>query len=237
MKSKTKMIAATLLGMAVSFPVAAQEKTEASVGADLVSGYIWRGNDCGGVSIQPTLSVARSGFSLTAWGSAGFNSEDTKEVDLTASYTIGGLKLAVTDYWFNQSLTGSGMKKNKYFDYGAHTTAHVFEGTIGYNFGLLALSWNTNFAGADYAKADRDRAYSTYIEAVAPFRLGELDFAAEIGFTPWEGMYADKFNVTNIGLKATKTIRITDTFTVPAFGKVVVNPYTEGAYFVFGLSL
>ena len=33
----------------------AQNKVEADIGADLVSGYIWRGQDLGNVSIQPLL--------------------------------------------------------------------------------------------------------------------------------------------------------------------------------------
>ena len=46
---------ALLLGMSMVVPATsiAQDKVEASVGADLVSGYIWRGQDLGGVSIQP----------------------------------------------------------------------------------------------------------------------------------------------------------------------------------------
>ncbi len=224
-------VAATVMGLIASVPVWSQEKTEVTVGADLVSGYIWRGNDCGGVSIQPTLSVARSGFSLTAWGSVGIESADTKEFDFTAGYTTGGLNVAVTDYWFNQVDN----VKSKYFDYRAHSTAHMFEATLGYDFGLAALSWNTIFAGSDYTNGNR--AYSTYIQASAPFKLGGLHFNAELGFTPWEGLYSNKFNVTNIGLKAAKDIKITDTFTLPVFAKVIANPYTEGAYFVFGLSL
>ena len=44
---------ALLLGMSMAVPATsiAQDKVEASVGADLVSGYIWRGQDLGGVSI------------------------------------------------------------------------------------------------------------------------------------------------------------------------------------------
>ena len=66
---------ALLLGLSMTVPATsiAQDKVEASVGADLVSGYIWRGQDLGGVSIQPSLSVAYKGFSLGAWGSAGCN--------------------------------------------------------------------------------------------------------------------------------------------------------------------
>ena len=59
---------ALLLGLSMTVPATsiAQDKVEASVGADLVSGYIWRGQDLGGVSIQPSLSVAYKGFSLGA---------------------------------------------------------------------------------------------------------------------------------------------------------------------------
>lgn len=44
----------------------AQDKVEADIGADLVSGYIWRGQDLGNVSIQPSASVSYKGFSLSA---------------------------------------------------------------------------------------------------------------------------------------------------------------------------
>ena len=41
---------------------------------------------------------------------------------------------------------------------------------------------------------------------------------------------------TEYPMGAAKEIKITDSFSVPAFAKVTVNPRTEGAYFVFGLS-
>ena len=41
---------ALLLSGLVPSTMMAQDKVEASVGADLVSGYIWRGQDLGGVS-------------------------------------------------------------------------------------------------------------------------------------------------------------------------------------------
>lgn len=142
---------ALLLGLSMTVPATsiAQDKVEASVGADLVSGYIWRGQDLGGVSIQPSLSVAYKGFSLGAWGSAGIESADTKELDLTLGYSTGGFSISVTDYWFNG---GPG-----YFHYGTHHTSHVFEAQIGYDFGPLAVNWYTNFAGADGVNKDGDR--------------------------------------------------------------------------------
>ena len=150
---------ALLLSGLVPSTMMAQDKVEASVGADLVSGYIWRGQDLGGVSVQPSLGISYKGFSLGAWGSVGFESTDTKEFDLTLGYSIGGFSVSVTDYWFNTQVeTGIDddgetiFATNKYFKYGAHSTAHVFEAQVGYDFGPLAVNWYTNFAGADGVK-------------------------------------------------------------------------------------
>lgn len=238
MKTKSvnlKVMTVALLSTAMPFTTKAQDKVEASVGADVVSNYIWRGTDCGGVSIQPSMSVGYKGLSLTAWGSVGIDKDDAREIDLTLSYTTGGLSVAITDYWFAYHKEDGGYTGD-YFKYGAHSTPHIFEATLGYDFGPLTLSWNTYFAGDDYVKADGDRAYSTYIGISAPFRLGGLDWSAEVGFTPWEGAYADKFNVTNLTLKAEKEIKFTNSFSLPIFAQLTFNPHTEGTYFVFGLS-
>ncbi len=233
---KLGVIAIALLSGVMPLKVKAQDKTEARVGADLVSSYIWRGSNCGGVSFQPNMTVAYKGLSLTAWGSIGIDKKDTKELDFTLGYSTGRMSLALTDYWFDYSKDVYSEAKNKYFQYDAHSTQHVFEGTLGYNFGPLAVSWNTNFAGADYRKENGKLAYSTYVEFKKPFKIGDLDFTAEVGLTPWKGAYADKFNVTNIGLGASKAIKITDSFSLPTFAKLTFNPYTEGAYFVFGIN-
>ena len=55
------IIVALLLTGIVPSAMKAQNKVEASVGADLVSGYIWRGQDLGGVSIQPSLGISVDG--------------------------------------------------------------------------------------------------------------------------------------------------------------------------------
>ncbi|KAA6322265.1 hypothetical protein EZS27_028172 [termite gut metagenome] len=217
-----------LLVFFVSTMANAQSETEVSVGADIVSGYIWRGIDLGGISVQPGITVSRSGLSLTAWGSVGLESKDAKEFDLTLGYTVGGFSAAVTDYWFNTP-------DNSYFKYAAHSTVHIYEATLGYDFGIFSLSWNTNFAGSDY-KENGKRAYSSYAEAAVPFKLGGYDFSAEVGITPWDGAYANKFVLTNIGIGASKEIKVTDSFTIPAFAKVIANPYAEHVYFVFGVS-
>ena len=97
---------ALLLIMAITLPVTtmAQDKVEASVVADLVSGYIWRGQDLGGVSIQPSISVAYKGLSLTAWGSVGIDGDDDKKV-------IPGISVAMTKQVVYSKKTGDDKTK------------------------------------------------------------------------------------------------------------------------------
>ena len=54
-KKMRVIIVALLLSGLVPSTMMAQDKVEASVGADLVSGYIWRGQNLGGISVQPSL--------------------------------------------------------------------------------------------------------------------------------------------------------------------------------------
>ena len=241
MKKTMRHTAFAVVIAATLFPTIsmAQDKVETNVGADIVSSYIWRGQDLGGVSIQPSLSVAYKGFSLGAWGSIGIDQNDAKELDLTLGYSTGGFSVSVTDYFFNG---GPG-----YFHYGANNTMHTFEAQIGYDFGPLAINWYTNFAGADGVNKDDNRAYSSYISLAAPFSLGGLEWSAEIGATPWATTFynisdspyctgSHGFAVSDISLSASKDIKITENFSIPAFAKVTLNPRTEGAYFVFGMS-
>lgn len=225
------------IGMiALTTTASAQDEVEATVSADVVNQYIWRGQYCGSVSLQPTLGVSYKGLSLTAWGSTELHKDtDLKELDLTLAYATGGFNVGITDYYVQPSGT-------KYFDYDAHNGSHVFEANIGYDFGPVALQWYTNFAGVDYCKKDGGRAYSSYFEVSAPFKLGGIDWSAAIGAVPYyTSYYADNvsggFAVSNVSLKASKDIKITNSFSVPVFAQIATNPSAQKAYFVFGFTL
>ena len=214
----------------------AQDEIETTISGDIVSSYIWRGQDLGSAAVQPTLGVGYKGLSLTAWGSYGLvNTADTKEFDLTLAYTTGGFNIGITDYWFSAGLDPDA----RYFKYDAHGTNHVFEANIGYDFGPLSLQWFTNFAGNDGLNKDGKRAYSSYVEVAVPFRLATVDWTATAGVVPWAttSYGTSGFAVTNLALKATKEIKVTDTFSIPVFGQVIGNPCSQKAYLVFGFTL
>ena len=212
------------------------QEVETTISGDIVSGYIWRGQDLGSAAIQPTLGVGYKGLSLSAWGSYGIaDPADTKEFDLTLSYTVGGFNIGITDYWFNAGQD----PQNRYFKYDAHGTNHVFEATIGYDFGLASLQWYTNIAGNDGLNKDGDRAYSSYVEANVPFRLAAVDWTATVGAVPFATDFygTNGLAVTNLALKATKDIKVTDTFSIPVFAQVAANPCSQKAYLVLGFTL
>jgi hypothetical protein len=214
--------------------VRAQSQVECHLMADIVSNYIWRGQDMGHVSLQPELSVAWKGLSLAAWGSVGLTNhkDDVREIDLTLTYMTGGLSFGIVDYWDDGN-------DSRYFYYKKDGTGHSFEGFISYDFGPVSASWQTYFAGNDYQIDNGKRAYSSYFELSAPFRLANCDWDAKVGLVPWKSSIYEVsgFNVINLSLRATKAIHITKSFDLPLFGQVVANPASQHFYFVFGLTL
>lgn len=219
----------------VTFSGFAQEKSkfELTPAADLVSSYVWRGVYQTSTSVQPSLKASYAGLSLTAWGSTDFNTT-AKEFDLTLGYTTGGLTLAATDYWW----AGEG---NRYGNYSAY---HFFEGTVGYNFGEslpLYINWNTIFGMDGDKNADGDQQYSTFVEAGYGFKVSDVDVTASIGVSPWTGMYhregTDGFALSTISVKASKSIKFTESFSLPVFAQAIVAPNRDNVFLVFGLSL
>lgn len=233
---KKIMMIAAMAAMALN--VSAQDNVEATVSADVVSNYIWRGAKLDDAAVQPSVGISYKGVSLSGWGSYGLTtSGKTKEFDLTLAYSIDNFNVGITDYFC------VGSDAPKYFLYGSHNTAHVFEANVGYDFGPLSLQWFTNFAGAD-VRTDKDkRAYTSYFELNAPFKLGGLEWNATLGGVPYGAKYgfyesnASGFAITNIGVKATKDLKITDSFSLPLFAQVATNPSTQKAYLVLGFTL
>ena len=228
-----KKIVLMALMFATGMSATAQDEVETTVAADVVSTYVWRGMECGSAAIQPTLGVGYKGLSLSAWGSYGLvDTHDAKEFDLTLAYSTGGFNIGITDYWFNTP-------DERYFLYDANKTSHIFEANIGYDFGPAAIQWFTNFAGNDGYNKDGKRAYSSYVELSAPFKLASVDWSAAVGAVPYATDFygVDGFAVTNVSLKATKDIKVTDSFSIPVFAQVAANPSTEKAYLVFGFTL
>ena len=214
-------VASIMLSSLITVPATAQ----VSVSTDVVSSYVWRGALGGqGVNIQPTLSYTNNNFEIGAWGSVDWFGY--KEADLYASYSIGGLSLAVTDYFWTAGA--------KYFSYKNDVTPHFFEGSIGYTISddfPLSIAVNTMLYGADKDSAG-DQAFSTYIEVGYSWDILSL----AVGMTPADGLYGTGPNVVNIALTASQEIAITDSFSLPISASLIANPNADDIHLVLGIS-
>lgn len=226
-----------ILALSASTTISAQEKLniDADLGGDVVSSYVWRGYRSAGFSVQPSVSVSLSGFTLGAWASTDLNDKGYKEVDFSASYENSGFKIGLTDYWWD------GEEAYRYYST-PNGLGHMLEANLAYTLPEsfpLSVSWNTFFIGKGNKNVEGDNTFSTYVELAYPFSIKGVDFGISAGFVPWESaIYSvDKFKVTSLQLSASKSIKITDSYSLPIFGNIITNPAQEDIHFVFGVKL
>jgi hypothetical protein len=235
-------------------------KVSVDFGADLVSRFIWRGQDFGqSPAIQPAFSVSAWGFTLGAWGSYGFSRYAIKlndsttvdvnyvETDLFLSYTWKYFTLMLFDYYAPYPAIDS-LDGNNYFNYRNQSTLHTLEGSLIFNgpekFPLQLLV-ATMFYGADKDKdstgavgAGDKNNYSTYLEISYPFYLKGFELKPFIGGIPFESSwYGDRAGITCFGLESRKEIPVTKRFSIPVKVTLMANPMAKKVYFVFGITL
>ncbi len=223
-------LAAVLALSLSSTPARAQS---VSVGADVVSRYVWRGVDFGeSLSIQPALSFGYSGFEIGAWGSYSVSADgaDANENDLWASLTLAGpsgssVTATVTDYYF----PGPGATGFSYSD------AHTLEVALSVT-GPEALP--VTLYGGMLVRNDPDD--SIYLEASVPITLiGDADVGLVAGMvTGTSDFYGtDGASVVNLGINASRDLEISDSFAIPLSAAWIYNPEQDRAYLVMGMSL
>lgn len=228
-----------------------QEKSSLSVGTDIVSRYVWRGLEFGNSpAIQPTIEYSKGNFTAGFWGSYATNGANVQEADLYLSYSpVEAVTITVTDYFFPDHSISS----NRYFNYEDEKTGHVFEGILSFN-GTesipVTLTAAMNFYGADARKApDGDELgnifYSTYIELGYSTELHGTPVDFFIGACPNDadeekgetGFYGNDPGIINLGMTASKDIKISDSFTLPLSTSLIFNPEAENVFMVLSLSL
>ena len=107
MKRIIIILALTLIGVsAFSLKASAEETKEKEsaffyeVGADVVSAYLWRGQNLGGLSIQPSVTLGWNGLYLCTWANIGADNWKFQnlnpELDVTIGYDNYGVQLDLT---------------------------------------------------------------------------------------------------------------------------------------------
>ena len=180
---------------------------EVTIGADVVSRYVWRGTDFGNAAaVQPGIETAVGPVTLGAWGSwsisPGPADASGNECDLYASTTVGPVGLTLTDYFF-PAYAGTDSLLN--------IDIHVFELSAGADVGPVSLLAAANVSGDD------DN--STYLELT----YGAFSLGLGNGAYSTDGEFAP----VSLGISASR-----DNFSA----SYIINPDQETSFLVFGVN-
>lgn len=196
-------------------------KSSFSAGADFYSSYIFRGTKYGtGPAVQPLVKFNAGPFTAGGWGSFDFNGY--QEADLFLSIALpAGFSVGLTDYYYPDY---------NYFDFSDTTGSHAWEINTGFAKGGLSLSANyilNEAGGAGSMGGD------VYIQAGYTLKSFNIFVGAGNGWHTSD----TKFNICNIGIGTTRSIKITDSFSLPVVGQIIFNPEREKMYIVIGITL
>lgn len=248
MNKKILVLALALIGVgAFSYQAKADDGTKGislEVGADVVSGYLWRGYNVGGLSIQPSVTFGWNGLYLCGWANIGAYSwrfeELSPELDITIGYDNYGVALDLTHlYYFG------GDKYFKGLDNPQNLSASTMELHAGFHLGdlvekvPLSIDWYTTMLGYDPivdSEGNVKRAYSTYIQLGYDIYLPlDIVLGLKVGFTPWKGLYSNYEDVwtngrtvgfNNLHLRAEREFEL---------GKLYINVWGEAMFNCYGV--
>jgi len=214
-----------------------------TVGADVVSNYIWRGIQVAGLGVQPDLAVGYGGLYLDVWASmnatdwtfqtpsAATGNAFYPELDLTLGFCRWGLDIKYMHmYYFDKYLNG---ERSQFFDFSNREVGGITqEWRIKYRVSNklpLHVMWCTRTWGRDGYLALGKRAYSSYFEVGYEFALPhELTLDANLGMTPWKSfytLYQADFAVVNMHLKLHRSWELDPHCLMNVFAELMLNPY------------
>lgn len=207
---------ALALMLSVAGPVRGQS---ASIGADVVSRYVWRGTDFGeSMSVQPALTLGFGSLEVGAWGSYSISASGAgaNENDIWATYTVAAsngssFSFGFTDYYF------PGPGADGFFV----TSAHILELSASFT---GPESFPISLFAGRMSRNDPDN--SLYLEASVPVSTFEdVDMSLTAGMVAGESEFygTEGTAFVNLGISASKDLVITDDFSVPFTVSYIVN--------------
>lgn len=251
MKKTLLILALTLLGVsACPFQAYAEDRDYEElgltfeVGADWVSSYLWRGQNIGGMAIQPMVTLDWKGLYVSGWANIGADNWSFKELnpelDITIGYDNFGLAVDLTHlyYFGGDPYFGKGGFKAQ-----EQTTSSTMEVHAGLHLGDLIekvplyMDWYTTIYGDDCYEDENGewkRAWSTYIEVGYDFELPlGMILGARVGIVPWLSSYsnyqevwknAQTVAINNVNLRLDREFELKHVF-LGVWGEMMLNCY------------
>mgnify|MGYP003632675340 CR=1 FL=1 len=221
---------------------------------DLKSNHLWRGliiTDKPMLAVKTFITIDKSGnFTVGFWGGMSFSNESDgtyyKEINYYLQYARQGLSIGLWDL-FNTR----GVENPDVWNYDEKTTGHLLDLRTSYNFGKsfpLILEMDVLLYGSGDAQYDAneklEQRFSTYVQVSYPvIHDSKVNLSAYTGcafsFNGDTHLYGDgeqNFDLVNVGLTATKTLKFAD-LNIPLSATTMWNPSTKIARIQLALTL
>ena len=210
---------------------------------NLQSNHLWRGlviTDKPVIMVFSSLKLNKSGsFTTGFWGGTSLSNEydgtHYKEINYYMQYANNGFSIGLWDL-FNTR----GVDNPDIWNYDQETTGHFLDLRTSYYFGEkfpLKLEADVLLYGSGDSQidgSDTEQRYSTYIQASYPLikdsKVNLLGYVgAGFSLNGDTHLYGDKeqnFDIVNIGLTASKTLKFAE-LTIPVSTTTMWNPSTK----------
>ena len=205
-------------------------------------------------------------FAIGGWGAYSLSGTQTgQEADLYLSYTVKEMfSLTFTDYFFPDETSGRNKYFNYNMDWDKINsgeeaqTGHVVEAAISFNGTKkfpVSIMFAMNIWGADAQKYTEESGVMVAEDKIVMSKYIEIGYSKEVKSLTLDvfagmaldnpelakgeptGFYAQEAaGVINLGFSLSKEIKITDSYSLPVSGSLIINPEAENIFMVFGIS-
>lgn len=240
-----------------------QEDSRLDFTANIQTSHLWRGliiTDKPVVmgNLSYALDKDRK-WKVGIWGATSMTDDKDgthyKEINYYVQYSTGRFYIGLWDL-FNSRNINTAVASDDIFNYSNRRTAHIIDLRTNYTFGPsfpinieadIMLYGGAN-AGEVVLEPDgsyKKNKYSTYIQASYPVIKGKkvnLDAFVGAGFALADrnflyGNGKNSFDIVNAGIKASKTLKISDHYSLPVFMMGMWNPANKYARIQLGATV
>jgi hypothetical protein len=220
---------------------------------DVKTNHLWRGlviTDKPMVAVFSKLKLNKSAsFTTGFWGGMSFSNDSDgtsyKEINYYVQYAKNGFSIGVWDLFNTRSVATPDV-----WDYDKNTSTHLIDLRTSYTFDEsfpLRLEADVLLFGSGDSQLDNgdfEQRYSTYIEMSYPLiRESKVNLKGFVGagfsFSGDTHLYGDgdqNFDLVNVGLTATKTLKFLD-LRIPVSATTLWNPSQRIARVQLAVSL
>jgi len=215
-----------------------KSQTSLELKSSLTSRHYWRGiMVSNSANYEGDLILQVNNFKFGAWGGYAFDNEYS-EFDFHFGFTISKhLSIEIWDLYASRDRAS--IDEYDYFDFDRKSTNHLLDASINYSFGNnfpLTICWSSLVWGRDLDEHNNQN-FSSYLELAYPINIKDTHVKFYMGTNVFENsMYGSHTNIVNMGLSASRNLKLNEYLSLPVWAKMAINPEAETANLIVGIN-